>query len=274
MPEHSFVSAFGPRFPVPETTAGLARETGGVNASAAPRRKTAPRRPRLDASAPGESEVCAGHSLGSDAERTCDAGRAITGQRAWETFLECDDPRVCAEVRRGARVLEPHLGCGPWIGVSSARVVEGDPEHTAAMAAAALRTLVRRHEIAAASTCWINLHQGAQAADLFPAIAGAVGRPRPRGEDVYSWTKEAVYRTGTRLVVLAGFDRVLRGRGVATLTDSGLEYLIKDQQTEYVLLGDGLCEKLVKRNKYLGIYLTRLGIGELLAQQAGRTVPR
>lgn len=174
--------------------------------------------------------MCAGHRLGSDTDRACDAGRAITSQDAWKAFVDNGEAHVCAQVSQKASELEPHLGCGPWIGVSGAFVVEGDNER-AAVTAAALRTVLRRDEIVGANTCWITLPEGSEAADVFPAIAGAVGRPRPRGEDVYAWTKDAVYRTGTRLIVLAEFDRALRGRGVGTLAGSALEYLVKDQQT-------------------------------------------
>ena len=214
--------------------------------------------------------MCAGHQLGSDTARTCDAGRAITSQDAWTTFVDNSEAHVCAQISQKASKMAPHLGCGPWIGVSGAFVVEGDTER-AAVTAAALRTVLRRDEIAGTNTCWITLPEGAEAADVFPAIDSAIGRPRPRGEDVHAWTREAVYRTGTRLIVLAEFDRVLRGRGVGILTGSALEYLIKDQQsTEYVLLGEGLCEQLIKRNKHLGFYLTRLHIAELGAQRPTR----
>lgn len=252
------------------TTRPVARKTGGVNASTGPRRKTAARRPRLDRSALNETGTCASYLIGSDTDRTCDAGRAITSQDAWEAFVDNGEAHVCPQISQKASELEPHLGCGPWIGVSGAFAVEGDTEQ-AAVTAAALRTVLRRDEIAGANTCWITLPEGSEAADVFPAIASAVGRPRPRGENVHAWTKDAVHRTGTRLVVLAEFDRALRGRGVGTLTESALEYLVKDQQTtEYVLLGDGLCEKLVKRNKFLGYYLTRLHIGELVAKRHPR----
>lgn len=186
----------------------------------------------------------------------------MTGWRAWEEFVVAEQVRVCGPALRAAAVLQPHLDYSVWYPRTGIVIETDRDEITSAAVAAALRSVLRseRHgQILGAGACWITLAEGTEAREVVPAIADAVGCSRPRGENVYSWTKRAVYQTGTRLVVLDGVDRALRGRGIGELADAGLEYLIKDQDaTAYVLIGENLCERLTGRNPRLGYYLTRL----------------
>ncbi|MEU6718260.1 hypothetical protein ABZ897_42910 [Nonomuraea sp. NPDC046802] len=160
---------------------------------------------------------------------------------AWQCFVENEQPAPALEAdAEAATRLSRSLGVRLRL-TDRGVAVSGEREQTRTVAAHAARTLLRQQEIPAALSLWWDIPAGTTAAEVVPGIAEHLGRPRPRGENVCTWTTHVIAEQRLRLVVLANLEGALHGKGIKNLRGGELPYLFKTlPHTLFLLVGTGL----------------------------------
>lgn len=160
---------------------------------------------------------------------------------AWRCFVEDEQPAPAweADAEMAARLAR---SLGIWLRLANRGVaVSGEREQARTVAAHAARALLRQQKIPAVHSLWWDIPADTVAAEVVPGIAEQLGRPRPRGENVSTWTAQLIAEQRLRLVVLADLEGALRGKGIKNLRGGELPYLFKTlPHTLFLLVGTGL----------------------------------